>query len=205
MSQSILSPKAYQLILDWEVGGGQAYYDKFLARPDWPGGASGVTVGVGFDCGYYFAVEIRSTWGGYGLDSKILDGLASAAGITGTRAQSVTRELKWIVIPWSAAETVYDTTTLPKFYRLASVVFDGLDNLCPDAAGALVSLVFNRGTSLAGPRRREMRTIASLVPKKDYAGIAAQLRSMKRIWAGTSIQSLCQRREEEAVLVESCS
>lgn len=205
MSQSILSPKSYQLILDWEVGGGQAYYDKFLARPDWPGGASGPTIGVGFDCGYYSALEIRSTWINRGIDAKIIDALASVAGITGTRAQSVTENIKWIVIPWGPAEDVFDSTTVVKFHHLAAMVFPGLDNLCPDAAGALVSLVFNRGTSTVGTRRREMRAIQGLTASKDYAGIAAQLRSMKRIWAGTSVKSLCQRREEEAVLVESCS
>ncbi|MEG4208465.1 hypothetical protein [Microcoleus sp. S13_B4] len=35
-----------------------------------------------------------------------------------------------------------------------------------DVPGGLVSLVFNRGTSMEGNLRREMRAIRDLVPKK---------------------------------------
>jgi GH24 family phage-related lysozyme (muramidase) len=48
-----------------------------------------------------------------------------------------------------------------------------------------------------------MRAIREMVPRKDYAGIAAQLRAMKKIWRGTDIQrGMERRREAEARLVE---
>jgi hypothetical protein len=53
--------------------------------------------------------------------------------------------------------------------------------LLADRQGGLVSLVFNRGTSMEGHRRREMRAIRDLVPKKDVKEIADQIRQMKRI------------------------
>ena len=53
------SPKALDLILEYEVGGGKAYYDKYLSRPTWPGGASGMTLAIGVDCGYYSPEELE--------------------------------------------------------------------------------------------------------------------------------------------------
>jgi hypothetical protein len=63
------------------------------------------------------------------------------------------------------------------------MAFPGINELSPDAQGALVSLVFNRGTSMEGDRRREMRAIQAAVANGDLQEIADQLRSMKRLWA----------------------
>jgi peptidoglycan hydrolase-like protein with peptidoglycan-binding domain len=40
-----------------EEVGGRDYYDSSCARPAWPGGDSGVTIGVGYDLGYQTAFE----------------------------------------------------------------------------------------------------------------------------------------------------
>jgi len=56
--------------------------------------------------------------------------------------------------------------------------------LHPGAAGAIVDLVYNRGTSLVGDRRREMKALVPLIAAADYKGIAAELRSMRRLWDG---------------------
>ena len=74
--------------------------------------------------------------------------------------------------------------------------------------GALLSLVFNRGTSLEGGRREEMRRIRDLLasnsPKREtLEAVAAQLRQMKSIWAGKGLDGLVIRREKEARWVES--
>ena len=58
---------------------------------------------------------------------------------------------------------------------------------------------------MKGDSRLEMRNIRDLVPKKDYKGIAKELRKMKRIWQGKNLDGLIDRREAEAKLVESCS
>ena len=47
-----IGQEAIDLIIKFEVGGGQRYFEKYLARPSWPGGASGVTIGIGYDLGY---------------------------------------------------------------------------------------------------------------------------------------------------------
>ena len=50
--RSTISPAGYQFIVRWETGG-QDYYEKVIkGRPEWPGYASGITIGCGFDLGY---------------------------------------------------------------------------------------------------------------------------------------------------------
>jgi GH24 family phage-related lysozyme (muramidase) len=48
-----------------------------------------------------------------------------------------------------------------------------------------------------------MAAIKPLVPKKDYNGIASQIRSMKRLWIGQGLDGLLKRRDEEAKMVQS--
>jgi GH24 family phage-related lysozyme (muramidase) len=82
-----------------------------------------------------------------------------------------------------------------------------LDSLPLDAQGALVSLVYNRGTSMVDnspeDRRREMRAVRDAVAAGDLERIATELRSMKRLWVGKKQDGLLRRRDAEADLVES--
>ena len=199
------SQKALALILKYEVGGGQSYYEKFLTKPEWPGGASGFTVGIGIDCGYYTPNELEKMFSFLPKDQ--LDIIKGASGKTGQAGKDYTKQHKnsGIVITWEQAIDIFDKITWAKFSRLAENAFPGLTELCDDAYGAIVSLVFNRGTSMKGDSRLEMRNIRDLVPKKDYKGIAKELRKMKRIWQGKNLDGLIDRRESEAKLVESCS
>ena len=57
---------------------------------------------------------------------------------------------------------------------------------------------------MSGDSRVEMRNIRVLVPKKDYKGIANEIRKMKRLWEGKGMDGLLKRREAEAKLVENC-
>jgi len=198
------SPKALDLILEYEVGGGESYYNKYLTKPTWPGGASGFTLGIGVDCGYYTPDELGKIFSF--LPSNQLEIVKNASGKTGQKGKDYTNRYKnsGIVIPWENAIEIFDNLTWSKFSRLAESIYPKLDELCDDAYGAIVSLVFNRGTSLSGDSRKEMRAIRDLIPSKDYAGIADQIRSMKRIWEGKGLDGLLDRREAEAKLVESC-
>lgn len=185
--------------MEFETGG-RAYYQLRLQSPTWPGGASGVTVGVGFDCGYNSKAEILEAW----RNSDARFELAACAGITGERAKALVPRLRGIVIPWEQAQEVFERVTLPRFMRTTETVFPGVDQLPPDAQGALLSLVFNRGAGMQGDRRREMRVIRALVPHGDLAGIAAAIRAMKRLWVGRGLNGLLRRRDAEAALVEGC-
>lgn len=193
-----LSDNSRKLILDFEVGGGEAYYNKYLKRPSWPGEASGVTIGIGYDCGYNTRQTILRDWAGL----EAADRLANTAGKTRGAAKALIPKLRDINVPWNLALEVYEENTVPKFWELTRKTYPGFDSLHPDAQGVLLSLTFNRGSAMSGDRRREMRAIRDLVPHKDYAGIADELRGMKRIWPNTP--GLRRRRDAEAALMDRC-
>lgn len=198
------SPAGFQLILNFEVGGGRAYYEKELARVSWPGYQSGPTVGIGYDLGQTSATLIRKDWSPY-LDKKTVERLASASGKTGKAGKAATAGLRDIVIPWDAALEVYKKTTIPRFWQLTNRTWPRSDSLEADGQWPLLSLIFNRGSSLVGKRRVEMKAIKPLVHQEDYRGIARQIRSMKRLWKGSDIErGMTRRRDAEARLIESC-
>jgi len=198
------STAALNLILEYEVGGTESYYNRFLTHPTWPGGASGTTLGIGIDCGYYTPKELEQIFGF--LPSNQLEAVKNASGKTGQAGKQYVKEIQPlnITVDWNHAVHIFNTLTWPKFATLAEHAFPGLDQLCDNAYGAIVSLVFNRGTGMSGDSRQEMRNIRDLVPKKDYKGIANELRKMKRIWEGKGLDGLIARREAEAKLVETC-
>jgi len=197
---SELSPKGLKLILDYEVGGGEKYYLSALKSPTWPGGESGVTIGIGYDLGYTPRERFNNDWRALPDDHR--DRLAATIGVRGVRAMERARQVRDIVIPWAMAFEVFQRRTLPFWILQTAGAFPGVDGLPWDAQGALVSLVFNRGPLLLGGRRREMLAIRDLVVQRDLPGIAKQLRAMKRLWHGKGLDGLLARREAEAVLVE---
>lgn len=203
----MLNKKSLDLILEFEVGGGENYYNKFLKNPSWPGEQSGVTIGVGYDLGYVNKAEFTNDW--KELNQKDFDRLYKVVGIKGIAAKDLIRGLKDISIPWDLSLKVFMNKTVTKFYNLTRETFPNFDNLPEDAKGGLVSLVFNRGNSLEGDRRREMKLIrdgmklVSTFDQKALSFIANQIRSMKRIWIGGSIEKgMSRRRDAEAKLIE---
>jgi GH24 family phage-related lysozyme (muramidase) len=198
------SSKALDLILEYEVGGGKSYYERFLAKPTWPGGASGMTLGVGVDCGYYTPAELEKIF--HFLPKKQLDIVKGASGKKGLTGKEYTNQHKnsGIIITWDQAIDIFNNLIWPKFAKLAERAFPQLDALCDNAYGAIVSLVFNRGSSLIGDSRREMREIKALVPQKDYRSIALEFQKMKRIWKGKGLDGLLERRDAESNLILSC-
>jgi GH24 family phage-related lysozyme (muramidase) len=199
------SKNTLKLLYDYEVGGGESYYNKYLSKFTWPAGASGPTIGIGIDCAYYTASELADIFDF--LPQNQIKLIQGASGKTGQSGKEYTKTLRdaGISVTWQQAKAIFEKTTWPKFAKLAERTFPSLDKLCDDAYGALVSLVFNRGGSLYGDSRSEMRKIKSLVPNKDYSGIAKQLRSMKRLWENKNMDGLVRRREAEAKLVENCA
>ena len=198
-----ISDKALNLILKYEVGGGESYYNRFLYRPIWPGLNSGVTIGVGYDLGYNNLQSFKASWTGK-LSTQDIIRLARALGVKGRSAKELIPGVKDIKISWEHALSVFKSHTIPIFADQTNRVFPGADRLHPDAYGALLSLVFNRGADLSGSRRIEMARIRTLVPKKDYKAIALEIRKMKRLWLNAGVDGLLKRREDEAKLVESC-
>lgn len=205
MNFSKPSPKTLDLLLQYEVGGGKSYYEKYLSKFTWPGGASGPTIAVGVDCAYYSQSELAEIFSFLSKDQiKQIQGASGKSGASG-KEYAIILKAAGIVVTWDKALDIFQKLTWPKFTKLAEKTFPGLTDLHPDAYGAVISLVFNRGTSLKGDSRKEMVNIKNLIPKKDYKKIAKEFRSMKRIWIGKGLDGLLERREAEAKLLEDCA
>lgn len=194
-----LSTEGFNALITHEISS-RAYYNKRLQKPVWPGGASGVTIGVGYDLGYNRDYQIRRDWQPY-VNDKQLKQLESVSGIKGNDAKRALKKVGGIRISYEAAAEVFSKSTLPRYAKSALKTYEGLDKLFPDAQAAILSLVYNRGTRLSGSRRREMKAIQPLVAKQDYQGITEQLLAMKGLWQDTNLLGLLKRREDEAKLV----
>jgi GH24 family phage-related lysozyme (muramidase) len=168
----------------------------------WPGGSSGITIGVGYDLGFVTPEQFEEDWSPF-LSSDEIGRLKDAIGLSGDAARQRAGEFRDIKIKRADAEQVFKEQTLPLFSQRTEDAFPGVDQLPPNAQGALVSLVFNRGGGMDGDRRREMRAIRDAVAAGDLQEIANQLRSMKRLWEGKGLDGLLRRRDAEADLVES--
>ena len=188
------SQKAFDLILSFE-GMGQPR--------QWPGGESGVTIGFGYDLGYVNAAQFQSDWGDR-LSVDVMTRLKTALGLKGIPAKNKAATLGDVRIDRDVALVVFTNKTVPAYEAQTRAAFPGFDALPTDAQGALVSLVFNRGASMTGDRRSEMRAIRDAVPRGDLQEIADQLRAMKRLWKGQGLDGLLRRRDAEADMVEAC-
>lgn len=205
-------PATHALIVEHE-GLGQPW--------QWPGGDSGVTLGYGYDLGHHTPAEVRAAWAAH-LPAAVLEALIACCGAQGPRARGLARGFGRVpVVTQAAAAQVLAQHTWPKYARQAQQAFGpGLALLPAQAREALVSVVMNRGPALESrpgdpfDRRRELRAIRGVLDAL-HAGratgaealteIAAQVRSMKRLWAGAGLAGLIRRREDEARLIESCS
>lgn len=194
-----LSPKGYDLIIEFEVGGISGYNP----HPEAPDARySGVTWGVGYDAHQNSKPRIKDDW--KELDPPKPDRLAETQPYYGRSAQQHLQDVRDILVKWSIANNVFLRIDVAREFASCRHAYSGFDALRPNAQAALISLTFNRGTSTAGPTRTEMRNLVGLVPKADYAGMAAQFRAMKRVWRGTSIErGMTRRREAEAKLIET--
>ena len=209
-----VSPKASALIVNHETGG-RAYYERiYKGRPVWPGAASGVTIGFGYDLGYYSAAKFNQDWAVLGAATlaRLQVAILKHGGNTpDTDLKQLVQDLSDISISWDTAEEVFKVTTLPTF---ASMTWDSLpncDQLSDDCFGVLVSLTFNRGNSYnitpakdPSGRYTEMRAIKQCMTDNAFDQIPGLIRSMERIWKGTTIATeMTKRREEEAALFET--
>ena len=194
----LISPNALKLILDFE-GIDQAFL--------WPGGDSGISIGVGYDLGQIGDADFRNDWGAF-LTAAQIQRLSAAIGRQGQAAKAMASQFRDITVTRPSSEAVFTGRDVPRIRAQSAKAFPGFGNLPVDAQGAIMSLVFNRGPAMGGDRRREMRAIrdavSAYVPGTDVhptlAEIAHQFQAMKRLWAGQGLDGLGRRRDAEAEL-----
>ena len=195
----VASKKSLDLIVRSEITS-EANYRQRLSQPTWPGAGSGVTIGIGYDLGATSRSRIEKDWRGRIRDAE-LERLLETQGVQGNPAATLIAGLSDIHVPLVEAKEVFYRSSLPTYARKVRRIYPGVEDLPGDAQGALLSLVFNRGASLSGGRRREMKAIVDLASAGDLAGIAREIRSMKRLWVGLGLDGLLKRRDKEATLV----
>jgi hypothetical protein len=204
----IVSRKALDMIVAYEVSSKENYTRK-LQSPILPAGASGITIGIGYDLGHNSKDQITADWAAL-VPAATLALMLAAAGLKGGAAQPALSKMKHIKIPFESAMDVYYHTTVPRYASLTRKAFTGIEKLPPDAQGAILSLVFNRGASTkvtaTDKSRQEMANMIPLVKAGDLKGIAAEFRKMKRLWQGKpGLKGLITRREKEAVMIENAT
>ncbi len=197
----IVSKRALDKIVEYEVSS-VAIYEKKYRKPIFPGAESGVTIGIGYDLGHNTKTTIDADWRGKISDDD-LELLKTAAGVKGEKAKNMIAGLKSVSVPFAAAREVFYVSTLPRYAKDTRGIYPGIEKLPADAQGALLSLIYNRGSSLTGDRRKEMKAIAALVAAEDLSGIAAQITAMKRLWDKNTLPGLHIRRDDEAKLVKN--
>lgn len=181
----------------------------------WPGGGSGITIGCGCDIGA--DPDSLRFWTPHLTPAQIAL-LSTAKGVVGRRAAQIASRFRGININRSQALDVFTKSTLPHEIALTLKAFPGIEFMPEPVQGALVSLVFNRGTDITddvgSTRRREMRIIHEIlaefqtfdsldrarVQDEYITKIALQLRKMKRLWEGSGLDGLLKRRDAEADL-----
>lgn len=189
---SAASEASIDELIGYEVSS-PAYYQQALQAPSWPGGASGVTIGVGYDIGMTSEADFRADWTGV-IDLADVDSLAKCCGVSGGIAEAMARSRSHIRVPLDAASQVFRAKSIPHALAQTVGLFD-CSQLPDDCTGALLSLVYNRGTSLAGDRRREMLQIQKALPSHPEL-VPDLLISMDRLWP--DVPGLRTRRHSEA-------
>jgi len=208
MATLTLSKQAInQAILAFEVGYDKlsefSYYNKKLTKPTvpaWQTTDSGVTIGIGFDCGYNTPTEIKNSWSSI-LPEHQVNSLVKCSGKKRKEAFDLLATVNDIVVPIEDALRVFYNTTIYKFGKEALKVYPNLPNIHPVEQSVIVGLVFNRGNDIDATkdRRKEMRQLVAAIKNDNDAETAQIIRNMKRLWA--DVKGLRIRRDVEADLI----
>jgi hypothetical protein len=187
------------LLVRWEITSQQAYVRRYQ-WPIWPGGASGITWGVGYDGGHQAAPVILREWAAHAAAPR----LSTTAGIIGEQARAALPRYRDIVVPWAMAVDVLEAYSIPRYRAAARRAYGRhFDSAPPPVQCALISEVYNRGEAMAGNRRAERRRIRDdCLPAQDAECVARALEASCRVWANDSINGagLCARRRAEAAI-----
>lgn len=197
-----LSPAGLALIYNYETGG-KAQYER-SPHPELPDlRLSGVTVGIGWDIHQYSKAVTMHDWAPV-LPAPAPARLAETQPFYGRAAVEPWKQVRDILVPWVAATSVFLNNDVAREFAQARRAYPGFDKLSRNCQAALIANGFARGYGFTGANRAELRAIRELVPKRDYRGIAEQLRKQEHVWRGTSIYNgLKARVNAEAKLAET--
>lgn len=192
-----------------EETGGLSYYNQVTRWPHFPGHASGITIGVGYDLRFNTAADFKRSWKDH-LPNSLIKELLKDIGIKGSKKRAQELKDKGFEVEFFAAWSVLVGLTLPRYYKMTESIYPSLGQLPESCRSCLVSLVFNRGSKISGKGREEMKNIQSILVRCEdptltkvkrrqiLTEVEDELISMKRLWNASS--GLIKRREAEAAL-----
>lgn len=198
----LIAQKACDFIVRQEVTS-QAYYERHYRHPEWPGGASGITIAVGYDLGYATTKKIADDWS-HLVPYEMLQAMIACAGVKGDAARALLPRVKAkIDIPWSAAVEVFQGRDIPAWTATVQKAVPNTDKVGALCLGMLVSTAYNRGAGgfndhTGNDRYRELRAIRQHMGLEDYKPVSGEFRSMVRLWP--TMKGLRDRYAETAAL-----
>ena len=202
LSKDAINKAIMAFEVSWSPALGFAVYNRKYRKPIVPDPAntnSGVTIGIGYDCGQYTANKIKMDWQSI-LPLNMANSLVKVAGLKKQQAVNALPLVGDVDVPIDAALQVFYNTTIFDFARQALKIYPGLFQLHPVEQSVITGLVYNRGAGLNGDRRREMRQLIVAIKNDDDKMMADLIRSMCRLWPNTL--GLQKRRKAEAALIE---
>lgn len=205
LSKDAINKAIMAFEVSWSPEAGFAVYNRKYRKPVVPDPLntnSGVTIGIGYDCGQYSANKIRQDWQSV-LPLNMVKALAATAGLRKQQAVKQLPSLTMVEVPIESALQVFYHTTIFEFAKKAASIYPDLFKLNPVEQSVIVGLVYNRGASLDGDRRKEMRDLVAAIQKNSEKDIADLIRAMIRLWPDTP--GLRRRRLAEAALIEEAN
>ncbi|MGD9643823.1 MAG: hypothetical protein AB7V08_13925 [Elusimicrobiales bacterium] len=201
----LVSADGAALIVRWEVGS-PALYTRKYERPVCPmctSTASGPTIGIGYDLGHATGAAVDLDWRAHPQRPDLHGGL----GVTGRAAIPVTAGLQHVVTPYPLAFTVFQEASVVKYWRSCRRAFgpEAWDAAPQAVQDVLVSNCYNRGTSMLGDKRAELREIRDVhLPARNWRAIADAIRRSARHWPPERFgRGLENRRNDEAAFLEA--
>jgi len=186
-----------------EEDGSPVYYAKHYENFDWPGGASGPTIGVGYDLGYVTIKEAIADWTGI-VPDDVVTAICRGVGLRGEAAELFVRaHAKTVTVTFDQGLTQFKQREVPKWLARCRAALPGFDKLPPLCQGVMLSLTYNRGSGGyddPSPRDAEMRAIKAEIASEKFDAIPIQILSMRRLWPRGG--DLWNRRTHEAALFQ---
>jgi type VI secretion system Hcp family effector len=133
-----MSQAGKQFLFGWEAWRGVS------ERLHWPGGASGVTLGAGYDMKEREKADIARALKGIGVDAKVAEQVSEAAGLSGTAAKDFTKKHKSLVTLTPRQEWKIMELVLPWYEKRVRQAIRV--DLRQHQFDALVSFAYNAGS-----------------------------------------------------------
>jgi hypothetical protein len=202
LSKDAINKAIMAFEVSWSPAAGFAVYNKKYRKPVVPDPQhtdSGVTIGIGYDCGQCSAAKIKLDWQSV-IPLHMVDALIKTAGLKKQEAVKSLPLLSIVDVPIEAALQVFYNTTIFDSAKMAAKTYPDLFKLNPVEQSVIVGLIYNRGAKLDGDKRREMKDLIVAIKNDSDKEIADLIRSMCRLWPDTP--GLLCRRKTEAALIE---